>query len=139
MLEIWAAQHRKHATCTVLRIWLGQCTQNLGTLVMQSRCRQCSHLQLKMLPKKMCLLRFGTFQGPSSPARASIMSTMGPVFAPNRLLDFSHKRFHLQSTSSVEVSKSAYCEKRRPMLALKKFPQTLRSVGKPQQRHQKTF
>ena len=109
---------------------LGNARQALFMLVMQCRCYQHWYLQPQTQPTTRIwsvFLRLMALLRAQQPARASIMSIMGPIWATNFLLDTTHMRFQQPS----KTSRMLKCPKVRNegaimlmMLARKKLPRT---------------
>ena len=75
------------------------------------------------------------------PPRASIMSIMGPVWAPNCPLDTTHMRLY-DPSKTLGMLRWLKVRNEGPnvlmMLAQKKVPETFRSVGEASKRSQKS-
>ena len=91
MLDIWAKHSEHHATCTVYGVWPVQCTPNPSHACHTVQVLPTLVFTAAIIAHSVYFEHFvgfvTHFQVPATPARASIMSIMGPVLASNFLLD----------------------------------------------------
>ena len=103
MLEIRAKHTKNMQYAQFVVFGLGNARQALFMLVMQCKCYQHWYLQPQTQPTTRIwsvLLRLMALLRAQQPARASIMSIMGPIWATNFLLDTTHMRFQQPSKTS---------------------------------------
>ena len=85
-----------HATCTFYGVWPEQCTPNLSHACRTVQILPALVFSATNTAHSVYFERFvgvySAFSAPCSAPRGSIMSIMGPVWAPNFLLDTTHMR-----------------------------------------------